>query len=133
MMERKQAEKFDLTQIHAAFRAIGDGLKHFPPGYAGAPTPSGRGGEPDDASAAHGAAGGSRDAAGGSRDARPSEEFYCPPDHIHVGHLMRAFVEYGSERLTEDEARACAEIFKPNEQGFVNWRVWVEKNFEGYT
>ena len=32
--------------------------------------------------------------------------------------------------MTEDEARACAEIFKPNEQGFVNWRAWVEKIFE---
>ena len=127
MMERKQAMKYDLTQIHAAFRAIGDGLKHFPPAYAGVPGPSGGGGEPDD-----GAAGGSRDSAGGSRDERPVKEHYCPPDHIHVGHLIRAFVEYGSERMTEDEARACAEIFKPNEQGFVNWRAWVEKTFEGY-
>ena len=81
MMERKQAMKYDLTQIHAAFRAIGDGLALSRPRMAACPARRAAAASP---TTARRAARATRRAS--PRDERPVKEHYGAPDHIHVGH-----------------------------------------------
>jgi len=160
MMSRKQAMKYDLAEIHTAFRTIQEELGGKKPAAKYVSEANDDAGDaeqqpPSASPVVHRkrennvvnseamkrdivAAGESTAArrkiedgdAADDEDGESTGNDGIPLDHISTDALMHGLMEYGSEALSEDEARDMIQLLKPDAQDRIDWKEWVQMVFK---